>query len=75
MKIDKDGIIYLILFTLISLEAYKDNAFKNILEKRINSLEDICWKLTAERAKTNNRLDRLEFKNDSLYTLYLHSNK
>jgi hypothetical protein len=35
-------------------------------------LETICWNLTAERGKINRRIDRIEFKNDSLQVLYLH---
>ena len=75
MKIEKDNVIYLILFALISLEAYRDNVLKDSMEKRVNDLENICWNLAAERGKTNSRIDRIEFKNDSLRLLYLHSNK
>lgn len=75
MKFEKDNVIYLILFALISLEAYRDSVLKSSLEKRVNDLENICWNLTIERGKTNSRIDRIEFKNDSLQFLYLHSNK
>ena len=75
MKFEKDNVIYLILFALISLEAYRDSVLKSSLEKRVNDLENICWNLTVERGKTNSRIDRIEFKNDSLQFLYLHSNK
>ena len=72
MKFERDSLIYLILFTLISLEAYRDSVLKSSLEKRVNDLESICWNLTAERGKINRRIDRMEFKNDSLQVLYLH---
>jgi hypothetical protein len=75
MKIDKDSIIYLILFALISLEAYMDNTYKDSMDKKINSLENICWNLSIERAKTNRRIDDAEFKIDSIQLLYLRSNK
>lgn len=75
MKIDKDSIIYLILFALISLEAYMDNNYKSSMESRINNLENICWNLTIERGKTNRRIDDAEFKIDSIQMLYLRSNK
>lgn len=75
MRFDKDSIMYLILFVLISFSTYRDNAQKKELENRINHVEELCWNLAKERGKANSRIDKIEMKTDSLCFLYLRLNK
>lgn len=75
MRLEKDNVILLLLFAIISFEAYRVAALKASLEKRVNELEEICWNLAAERGRSNDRISRIEIKNDSLCSLYLHVNK
>jgi hypothetical protein len=75
MKVEKDNVIFLLVFAAISFEAYRVRDLKLNLEKRINEVEEICWNLAKERGNSNKRIDIIEMRNDSLCSLYLHSNK
>ena len=72
MKIDKDITIYIVLFSLISFEAYRDAVLKSEFQKRINSVENIVWNLTVEKGRVRQRIDQLEIRQDSLHNVYLH---
>lgn len=64
---DKDYVIYIILFCLISLGAYKNNVQKESLENRIKNTEDICISLTVKGKKMQQQIDLLQMKFDSVY--------
>lgn len=71
MKIDKDIYIYIVLFSLISFEAYRDATLKSNFEKRIDAIENIVWNLTVEKGRAKQRIEELEFRQDSLHIVYL----
>jgi peptidoglycan hydrolase CwlO-like protein len=65
--IDKDYVIYIILFSLISLGAYKSGVQKESFEKRIRNTEDMCLTLTVKKKQMEQRIEDLEYRLDSLY--------
>lgn len=64
---DKDYVMYIILFTLISLGAYRDNIQKDNFERRIRNTEQIGLSLTVKQKQLEQKITALQLKMDSIY--------
>jgi peptidoglycan hydrolase CwlO-like protein len=69
---DKDIFVYLILFSLISISAYKNSVDKKSINQRLESVEQSCILLTVKTKKLQADIDAIRFSADSLHNVYLH---
>lgn len=65
--IDRDYVIYIVLFSLISLNAYREKVQKERIENRLGNNESMCRSLIIKKKYIQERIDSLEMRIDSLY--------
>ena len=64
---DKDYIIYIILFALISIGALRQANDKKELETKVRDLEERFLILTVQHKRLERKLEALKMRSDSLY--------
>jgi hypothetical protein len=64
---DKDYVIYIILFSLISIGTYRSDRQNEQLKTSVKSLEKTCVLLTIQKKQADERIDFLQRRLDSLY--------
>jgi hypothetical protein len=64
---DKDYVIYIILFSLISIGTYRSDRQNEQLKTSVKNLEQTCVLLTIQKKQADQRIDFLQRRLDSLY--------
>jgi hypothetical protein len=64
---DKDYVIYIILFSLISIGTYRSDRQNEQLKTSVKNLEKTCLLLTIQKKQADQRIDFLQRRLDSLY--------
>lgn len=65
--IERDTIVYIILFTLISLGALKQSNDRKNIEEKVRDLNEKVLMLTVQQKRLERKADILEMRLDSLY--------
>jgi peptidoglycan hydrolase CwlO-like protein len=69
---DKDIVVYFILFALISIGAYKNNIDNKRVDNRLEALENTCILLTVKTKKMESEIHAIKYSIDSTQNVYLH---
>lgn len=64
---DKDYVIFIILFCLISIGTYRSDKQNEQLRGSVKSIEQTCLLLTIQKKQADQRIDFLQRRLDSLY--------
>jgi len=69
---DKDVVVYFILFALITVGAYKNNIDNKQVASRLETLENTCILLSVKTKKLEAEIDEIRYSIDSTQNVYLH---
>lgn len=69
---DKDVVVYFILFALITVGAYKNNIDNKQVASRLETLENTCILLSVKTKKMEAEIDEIRYSIDSTQNVYLH---